>query len=109
MVGRMPLREFDDPTGERWRVWDTTPERVQGMGDFREGWLTFDNGTERRRLAPAPERWSEFPDEQLIQLLSVAHAPHVNARSGAWPAAERRAGERREGERREGDRRQRDS
>jgi hypothetical protein len=105
MVWGMPLREFQDGTGERWRVWDTVPARAESMGEFREGWLTFDNGTERRRLAPVPERWSEFPDERLILLLRVAHAPHASARGPSAPAADRRVAERREGERRLGDRR----
>jgi hypothetical protein len=105
----MALREFLDASGERWRVWDTVPMRTESMGDFREGWLTFDNGTERRRLAPVPEHWSEFPDERLVLLLKVAHAPHNSGRGAAFPDTERRVAERRDGERRRGDRRNSES
>jgi hypothetical protein len=101
----MPLREFDDRRGERWRVWDTVPVRTEAMGDFREGWLTFDNGSERRRLAPVPERWAELPDERLVLLLEVAHTSHARERAPSFPDVERRVAERREGERRQGDRR----
>jgi hypothetical protein len=75
------------------------------MGDFREGWLTFDNGTERRRLAPVPERWSELPDERLVLLLHVAHASHGSGRGSLHSEIDRRVAERREAERRHGDRR----
>jgi hypothetical protein len=105
----MPLREFDDRLGRRWRVWDTVPARTEAMGDFREGWLTFDSGTDRRRLAPVPARWSEFPEERLILLLEVAHAGHTSGvRTPSFPDVERREAERRKGERRQGDRRRSD-
>lgn len=29
------------------------------------GWLCFDCGTEKRRLAPLPAHWHERPDEDL--------------------------------------------
>ena len=108
----MPLREFSDPSGERWRVWDTVPERAGGMGDFRDGWLTFDNGTERRRLAPVPDGWSDYADNELLDLLDVAHAHHRgggSVRTAPRPEAERRIAERRQGDRRGGDRRRMES
>ena len=108
----MPLREFDDGDGGRWRVWDTVPVRAESMGDFRGGWLTFDNGSERRRLAPVPDHWSEFPDERLILLLKVAQAPHASHASGRSETAaefDRRRAERRDAERRRGDRRSSES
>ena len=101
----MPLREFDDGDGGRWRVWDTVPVRAESMGEFRGGWLTFDNGSERRRLAPVPDRWSDLPEERLILLLKVAHAPHSSAASVTSAEMNRRRAERREAERRHGDRR----
>ena len=50
----MGLREFQDGRGGQWRVWDTVTVRADAAGTFRSGWLTFDNGAERRRLAPIP-------------------------------------------------------
>ena len=101
----MALREFEDGRGERWRVWDTIPARTEGLEDtFRAGWLTFDNGVERRRLAPVPPSWSQFPAERLALLLRVAQA--VGPRDASPMASEeRRVRERRLAERRVADRR----
>jgi hypothetical protein len=102
----MALREFEDGRGQRWRVWDTVPARTEGLDDnYRGGWLTFDNGMERRRLAPVPPSWAQLPAERLALLLRLAHP--VGPRDAGTPMAleERRAGERRQAERRLGDRR----
>jgi len=39
---------------------------------FRDGWLTFDCGTETRRIAPVPQAWREKSDLELIALLGAA-------------------------------------
>lgn len=104
----MALREFTDDRGERWRVWDTVPVRLEGMGEFRSGWLTFDNGTERRRLAPVPPGWAELPPSRLELLLRVAHATtHRDTRVESGEP-ERRHADRRHADRRHGDRRVQD-
>ena len=56
-----------------WRVWDTLPLRGAAFGPFRAGWLTFDDGAERRRLAPIPPGWAELPVERLAALLRQAN------------------------------------
>jgi len=101
----MGLREFEDTEGRSWRVWDTLPEKTTGLvNDYRSGWLTFDDGTERLRLAPVPEGWTTLPAERLALLLRVAHP--TTARDPQEPAAERRVAKRRTKERRRrGDRR----
>ena len=102
----MALREFEDGQGKRWRVWDTVPGRTEGLEDaFRAGWLTFDNGGERRRLAPVPPFWAQLPDERLALLLRVAHRTSPRETDLPISTEERRAGERRQTERRRGDRR----
>ena len=59
-IDTMALREFDDVDGARWRVWDTYPARTAGLtAEYRSGWLTFDGGTERRRLALMPQGWEQ--------------------------------------------------
>ena len=95
----MALRDFEDSHGERWHVWETTPVRVDGLGDFQDGWLTFDNGTERRRLAPVPDGWGELPDSRLELLLRLAQ---TRLRRDEPPDLERRTAERRHGDRRAG-------
>jgi len=100
----MALREFEDGRGERWRVWDTVPARTEGLEDtFRAGWLTFDNGVERRRLAPVPQFWSQLPAERLALLLRIAEP--AGPREAGFAGEDRRAAERRLAERRQGDRR----
>jgi len=42
------------------------------LGGFGGGWLTFDDGTERRRLAPVPENWERLSDVRLALLLRAA-------------------------------------
>jgi hypothetical protein len=69
----MALRDFTDATGCRWQVWETTPPARGGLPeDYRGGWLTFDNGTERRRFAPVPEEWALLPPERLAVLARAA-------------------------------------
>ena len=73
----MALREFTDPSGDRWQVWETAPVTQAALSEeYRGGWLTFDNGAERRRLAPVPEAWSALSDERLALLVRAA-APVV--------------------------------
>jgi hypothetical protein len=68
----MALREFVDAEGRQWRVWETVPARGLGLGEFGKGWLTFDDGVERRRLAPVPGNWPRLTDERLALLLRIA-------------------------------------
>ena len=98
----MPLRELQDTDGPTWRVWDTVPDTTSGLlGDYRGGWLTFDNGRERRRLAPVPSDWVEMSDDRLRLLLRVAERYERAERVEAdRPREERRRGERRTGDRR---------
>jgi hypothetical protein len=103
---RMALRDFEGEGGTRWRVWETIPARTEGLeADFRRGWLTFDNGAERRRFAPLPPAWAEMPAERLELLLRVAQPVSSGDASLDGVQAERRVGERRKAERRHGDRR----
>jgi hypothetical protein len=93
----MASREFSDDRGEVWHVWAVLPEslerRIAEDSHFapqverrtkREsrvkvsnplmagGWLAFENRTERRRLAPIPEDWSEMDETGLRSLLANA-------------------------------------
>ena len=99
----MALREFEDGHGERWRVWDTVPARTEGLEDtFRAGWLTFDNGVERRRLAPVPQFWSQLPAERLALLLRIADRANPREAGVSIDGEDRRVGDRRLAERRHG-------
>jgi len=102
---RMALREFVDAEGRQWRVWETIPARAVGPDGFGNGWLTFDDGVERRRLAPVPDGWLRFTDERLALLVRVAQPSP--SRGFGDNGLERRHAERRIVDRRERDRRQR--
>jgi hypothetical protein len=106
----MALREFEDGAGSQWRVWDTVPATTTGIREeHRAGWLTFDNGRDRRRLAPIPQEWALMSDDRLRLLLhdsyDASRSDSYDASRSEVPFVERRSRERRQGERRVGDRR----
>ena len=89
----MPYREFQDPEGLVWNVWDVVPTLMDGLfeTDSREprapqprashapveqslshGWLCFQHGEQKRRLAPIPDDWDQLPVQNLQTLLSAA-------------------------------------
>jgi len=71
----MAYREFRDPAGVLWRVWDTYPHSSSSVrARFVSGWLSFQSDTERRRLRPVPEAWSESTDDELYEWLEQAEA-----------------------------------
>jgi hypothetical protein len=51
-------------------------DRRAGFGffspDLRDGWLTFESDTERRRLAPVPPSWDTLPESSLERLCQRA-------------------------------------
>jgi hypothetical protein len=62
----MPIREFTDSAGVAWRVWDTVPWPKAVYDErLKAGWLTFQSGTIRKRLAPIPRGWEEATPERL--------------------------------------------
>jgi hypothetical protein len=104
----MAMRDFKDQNGTRWTVWDTVPANTTGLTDeYRRGWLTFDDGTDRCRLAPIPADWTDLPAERLTLLLRVAHIAATGDTHVTSLENERRVAERRQQqERRIRDRRQ---
>jgi hypothetical protein len=61
--------------------------------DFQEGWLVFESDTERRRLAPYPVQWADFPVMELETLLNMA-TPSPSRLRGESSGAFRRVEER---------------
>ena len=102
----MAMRDFDDQNGTRWTVWDTVPANTTGLTDeYRRGWLTFDNGTDRCRLAPIPAGWTDLPTERLTLLLRVAHTALGDTNVTSLENERRVAERRQQQERRTQDRR----
>src|SRR5215210_5913130 len=80
----MASREFTDSENVVWHVWDVTTSALHSatraedyMGDFADGWLTFQSADEKRRLAaPYPADWPGFEVPELEALCRRA-APVV--------------------------------
>jgi hypothetical protein len=93
----MSFREFVDSDGRSWEVWDVRPVAIERRlnddrrlqprfsedrrraelqfrmhGTLREGWLTFQSGSDKRRVSPIPEGWQELPEAGLVVLLALA-------------------------------------
>ena len=73
----MPLREFVDADGMRWKVWDVSAAQVHPRlkeenfyAGYDLGWLTFEaeGGEIRRRLCPCPANWEDSSPEELERL-----------------------------------------
>jgi len=52
---------------------------------FREGWLLFQAGDEKRRFAPPPANWEALSDAELVGLLDRATPQTVRAREHGAP------------------------
>jgi hypothetical protein len=94
----MTHRKIKDGDGKSWDVWEVYPSAVEqrmsgehpaapsadGAQSVRreirvvvpsalqQGWLAFQAGKERRRLAPIPENWTALDEAAIIALLSRA-------------------------------------
>jgi hypothetical protein len=75
-------RAITDARGIWWDVFAVYPEmRAASLkGTFQQGWLTFDSGTEKRRLSPIPDDWQRLTDAELMQLLSRAEVAKPRGR-----------------------------
>jgi hypothetical protein len=92
----MAHRTFRDENGSEWDAWEVVPtaverrmsrhavsrpandrRRVQDVRvvvplELQKGWLAFQCGAQRKRLAPIPAGWSEMSDAELKELLKRA-------------------------------------
>ena len=84
MTGCVPIREFTDANGVSWKVWSTTPMLPGVAGGYREGWLTFESSSARRRLAPIPPGWEDAPPSDLRAFCERAVAVMKTPHTGSW-------------------------
>ena len=92
----MAHRTFLDELGREWDVWEVVPTAVERRmakapprasvaerrrvqearvvvpDSLQKGWLAFQSGNERRRLAPIPADWAEMTSDELRELLMRA-------------------------------------
>ena len=74
----MAHRKIVDNEEKEWDVWAvTTPtssaRRVLVQAELQAGWLAFQCGDQRRRLAPLPPGWDEMSDHALLELMGQAN------------------------------------
>lgn len=91
----MPVRNFQDPDGREWSVWDVIPSRKSDLflpATMAEGWLCFEAAHEKRRLHPVSVEWSGLDAGGLWSLCQRAAPvkPRANrlAAAHAQPATE---------------------
>lgn len=83
------MKNFRDAAGTEWTVFEVR-RAVSSRGDwsylpsgFSDGWLCFECATAKRRLVRYPERWREFGEAELAELLAQAQpAPRGSFRLG---------------------------
>lgn len=83
----MPIREFTDSSKTRWLVWSTVPTIGGVVGPMRDGWLTFESSSARRRLIPIPAGWEDAPPSRL-ELMCRAASPVRRTPSNGFDAIE---------------------
>lgn len=72
--------------GVQWTVWDVRPTSGSRVSfgtapGYEDGWLCFESPRGKRRSAPIPEGWEEWPDERLADALASAGPVPVRTRS----------------------------
>jgi hypothetical protein len=70
-------REFVDAAGRQWDAFAVHPSaeisnRARLPDPYRNGWLSFASGDERRRLSPVPDDWQAMSEEGLRELCERA-------------------------------------
>jgi hypothetical protein len=70
-------RVFEDAHRVRWTTFAVRPSKATAdrpnlPEPFQSGWLSFDSGSETRRLSPIPEGWHLLSDEELRALCDRA-------------------------------------
>lgn len=72
------MREFRDDAGRRWIAYPVNSSaRVELAGrylpgPYQGGWLVFECGERKLRLAPIPPGWHDMPDARLRSFLAAA-------------------------------------
>lgn len=93
------MREFIDQNGAQWVVYavNTDPNEAASRrylpNAYQQGWLVFESGDRKLRLAPVPTGWHEQSDDQLRGLLGQARPTTPTLPNGyrAYGAAKRPA------------------
>lgn len=77
------MREFTDRDGCNWVVYSINHGVMESGGrrylpdEYQQGWLVFECGERKLRLAPVPAGWDGMSDDELRALLPLAR-PSTN-------------------------------
>lgn len=72
------MREFIDDVGARWIAYPVNSSARAELalrylpGPYQGGWLVFESGERKLRLAPIPTGWHDMTDGALRRLLDAA-------------------------------------
>lgn len=80
----VPIRDFTDASGVRWRVWSTVPHTSGVFTSMQGGWLTFESTNLRRRLVPIPAGWEDASPARLRQYCLQAQPLRQTPVTGTW-------------------------
>jgi hypothetical protein len=84
----MPYREIEDEDGV-WMVFSTEPRSGANVRpQYANGWMSFQRGPERRRLAPIPMDWEHADDDQLRTWLHRAELVEKSTTDDDWMAGD---------------------
>ena len=97
------MREFRDQDGGNWVVYAISNGVMESGGrrylpdEYQQGWLVFECGERKLRLAPVPTGWDEMSVDELRALLPLArpttNTPPAGMRAfGAPPRDEEKGG-----------------
>lgn len=88
-IAGVAIRVFTDSHGVEWRVWSTVPSNAGSVApDLRDGWLSFDSGSQRRRIGPIPPGWESTSTERLELLCRIATPSRSSDPFGVLRAAD---------------------
>jgi hypothetical protein len=70
---RSEAREFVDAARVKWVAIAVRPSASTTLAaPYQSGWLSFDSGSETRRLAPIPENWTQASEDELRKFCQMA-------------------------------------
>jgi hypothetical protein len=68
---------FEDESGRKWSAWEVhLSDAANVHPGLREGWIAFESGDEKRRLAPIPAEWESATEDMVRRWCREADVVH---------------------------------
>lgn len=62
----MAHHQFQDESGRNWTAWEVHLSGTATIHpNLRDGWIVFESGDDKRRLAPIPVNWTAATKSML--------------------------------------------